>query len=401
MRTPPVITNQDSHEVFGRMIPSNEFSARRAAAVSAAAAGGLNGLLVVGRSFYDRPGDIAYLTNHFPPFPTAVFSEGNSGFGHAFLLLPVEGDPVLLTDLRRHRADLVEIEDVRSAADLGAAVIELLSERSLDTARLGLVGDDILPAALDREFAMALPKLRLEAEREVVANLRRRKSEPELALLRAAARCADAGLESAYDRFTSAGVTERDVAAAGTARAIATGADFVRYFRVHSGHWSAAGSRWPPAMSRPIATDEVAVVDIIGAHQGYHFDVNRTFGRPELNQQSREVAEVVLEATEAAVEACLPGTTVDAVFTAAKAVFDRSPCHEFASGMFGHGIGLETVELPYIRAGDQSMLEPGMVLCIEPGVFIPGTTGAAIEQEVIIRETGGPEVITSAPARMW
>ena len=280
-------------------------------------------------------------------------------------------------------------------------MIDLLQERSLESARLGLVGDDILPAALDRRLTAALPRLRLEAEREIVSSLRQRKSESELALLRAAAQCADAGLSAAYARFSTGQVTERDVAASGTARAIEAGADFVRYFRVHSGTWSAAGSRWPPAMDRTIGPDEVAVVDVIGAHQGYQFDVNRTFGRAELNTGSREVAEVVLEATMRAVEACRAGATVGDVHAAASAILDDSPYGEFTGAVFGHGIGLETVELPYVRAGNQSMLEPGMVLCVEPGVFIPGRTGAAIEQEVVIRASGPPEVITPTPAVMW
>lgn len=401
MATLPTTAGGESHEAFGRHISASTFTARRAATVEAAAGQGLDGLLVVGRSFYDRPGDLAYLTNHFPPFPTAVFSEGNAGLGHAFLLLPVDGEPVLLTDIRRHRADLVALDDVRSAADLGQAVVDLVQEKGLESARLGLVGDDILPAALDRQFNAALPQLSLEPERRIVAEMRRRKSEPELELLRTAAGCADAALQAAYARFKAGEVTERNVAATGTARAIEAGADFVRYFRVHSGAWSAAGSRWPPAMGRPIGACEVAVVDVIGAHQGYQFDVNRTFGRPELNTESREVAQVALEATAKAVDACRAGATVDDVFRAAKVVFDASRYGEFAGAMYGHGIGLETVELPYIRAGDQSMLEPGMVLCIEPGIFIPGRTGAAIEQEVIIRDAGPPEVITKSPPRMW
>jgi Xaa-Pro aminopeptidase len=69
--------------------------------------------------------------------------------------------------------------------------------------------------------------------------------------------------------------------------------------------------------------------------------------------------------------------------------------------MMGHGIGLETVELPYVQAGDQSLLEPGMALCIEPGIFIPGWAGASIEIEVLIQPAGGPEIITPTPGRLW
>src|SRR4051812_22644159 len=175
---------------------------------------GYDALLVVGRSFYDRPGDLAYLTNHFPPFPTTVFSDLNRGMGHAFFLLPVSGEPTLLTDPRKHRADLVVVEDIRAAADLGKAVIDLIRERGLERGRIGLVGDDILPAAFDRSFAAELPGLRLEPERAIVAGLRAIKTPAELALMRRAALCADAALMTAVDLIKAGGVTEREVCAA-------------------------------------------------------------------------------------------------------------------------------------------------------------------------------------------
>jgi len=68
----------------------------------------------------------------------------------------------------------------------------------------------------------------------------------------------------------------------------------------------------------------------------------------------------------------------------------------------GHAIGLETVELPYIMASDDTYLEANMTLCVEPGLFFPGWAGCAIEQEIIIQPAGAPEVITAdTPMRLW
>ena len=280
-------------------IGGDEIRQRQTIARTRAEAAGFNALLVVGRSFYDRPGDLAYLTNHFPPFPTTVFSDTNRGLGHAFYLLPVVGESVLVTDPRRHRADLVAVTETRAAADLGAAVVTLLRERGLEQARVGLVGDDILPAAFDRFFATELPGLRLEPERQIISAMRRIKSPAEQALLREAARCADAGLTAAVAAIAQPGTTEREVCATGIAAAMRAGADFVRYFRVHSGPWSAAGSRWPQAMDRLIEPGEVVVLDAIGAYQGYGFDVNRT----TVNGPPTAKARAVLEAVEAATAA--------------------------------------------------------------------------------------------------
>jgi Xaa-Pro aminopeptidase len=383
------------------LIGKAEVHARQDAARRAAAAAGYDALLIVGRSFYDRPGDLAYLSNHFPPFPTAVFSSESRGLGHAMLLVPVEGEPVLLTDPRRHRADLVAVDDVRAAADLGAAIIALLTEQRLGSARIGLVGEDILPAAFDRQIRRALPSLQLIAENDIVARLRRRKSESEIALLRAAALAADAGIMAGVDALTRPGATERDVCAAGIAAAMLAAADFVRYFRVHSGPWSAAGSRWPQAMDREIMPGDIVVVDMVGALGGYGFDVNRTMVKGTPGARERELLETAATATAAAVAACIEGATVGDVNAAAAAVTGASSFGESAGAMIGHGIGLETVELPYLQPGGPDRLEPGMVLCVEPGIFVTGWAGVSIEQEVVVAASGPPDVLTPTPVRLW
>jgi Xaa-Pro aminopeptidase len=382
-------------------IGREEIVQRQQRARTLAEQAGYDALLVVGRSFYDRPGDLAYLTNHFPPFPTTVFSEINRGMGHAFFLLPVSDAPTLVTDPRKHRADLVVVDDIRAVADLGTAVIELIRERGLERGRVGLVGDDILPAAFDRSFAAELPALRLEPENTIVAGLRAIKTQPELALMRRAALCADAALMTAVEMIRAGGVTEREVCAVAFAAGLNAGADFLRYVRVHSGPWSAAGSRWPQAMDRRIERGEVVALDAIGAYQGYQFDVNRTTVAGTPDDKSRELLETVLAATDAGVAACVAGARVSDVVAASTAVIDQSPFADAFGGSMGHGIGLETVELPYLSRDDETELRPGMTLCIEPSLFVPGWAGAAIEQEVIIRDSGAPEVITVTGTRLW
>lgn len=382
-------------------ISAEEIRGRQELARQAAAGAGYDALLVVGRSFYDRPGDLAYLTNHFPPFPTTVFSEGNRGMGHAIFLLPVLGEPVLLTDARKHRPDLVVVDDVRAAGDLGAGLIALLQETFLEDGNIGLIGDDILPAAIDRQLLHELPGLTLESDPFILASLRANKSQSELALLRRAALCADAALMTANAMIRRGGVTEREVCAEAIAAALRAGADFVRYFRVHSGPWSAFGSRWPQAMNRRIEPGEIVVLDAIGAYQGYQFDVNRTTVCGEPDAETRRLLETTLEATNAAVAAIRPGVPVSQVADAAVEVMQRGRYGDYFGGMLGHAIGLETVELPYLKVGEPTQLQPNMVLCVEPGLFIPDVAGAAIEQEVIVHAKGPAEIITPTPANLW
>jgi Xaa-Pro aminopeptidase len=154
-------------------------------------------------------------------------------------------------------------------------------------------------------------------------------------------------------------------------------------------------------MDRRIEPGDIVVVDAIGAFQGYQFDVNRTIAAGELGEKERALCETVLEATTAAVNACVAGNQVLDIAIAAREVILASPFADGLGAMMGHGIGMETVELPYIMATEESLLEPGMTLCVEPGLFFAGWAGAAIEQEVIIQRSGPPEIITDTAMRLW
>ena len=167
---------------------------------------------------------------------------------------------------------------------------------------------------------------------------------------------------------------------------MSAGAYFVRYMRVHSGPWSALGSRWPQATDREIQRGDLVILDAIGAVEGYQFDVNRSlpagptmptvcssWRRPP--GRSRRRSTRAGPAIESPMWSMRP-----------RAVIDRSPFANAFGGMMGHGIGLETVEEPLLTAGDETELEAGMVLCVEPGLFVPNWGGALIEQEVIVRD---------------
>ncbi len=381
------------------MIPREEFYRRQESARKLAAEAGFAGLLAVGRSFYDRPGPLAYLTNHFPAFPATAFAPGMRGLGHGVFILPVAGDPVLCIDLRSYRKELVAVDDVRQAGDLVRLVAEVLREKGLAGGRLGLAGWDILPLAFYRDLVNLLPELRLEPADDLLNRLRRVKSEAEVGLLRQAARIAGAGLEGALKAIRP-GVTEAEVCAAGTAAALRAGADFVRYLRVHSGPWSAAGSRWPQATDRRLEAGDLVALDIIGAFRGYQFDVNRSTVVGEADRRARQLLEAVYLASRLMVEHCYPGVPAAELVRVARRGLEELGFGAYAAAMMGHGIGLETVEPPYITADADDVLEPGMVLAVEPGVFIPGWGGANIEEIVVVRD-GPPETLTLIPARLW
>ncbi len=389
---------QSSENVSG--IPQPEFEQRLTHCQAVAGARELAGLLVIGRSFYDRPGNLAYLTNHFPPFPTMADLGDWQGMGHGCLVLPAAGDPVLVVDGRAYREDLVAVADVRLDTNLPRAVAGVIREKGLAGSTIGLVGDDILSLSMYRSLTERLPDVRWVPAGDIVENQRMIKSPAEQQLLRHAAEVAVAGLRAALDAV-GFGVHEAEVNAAGTAAAMRAGADFVRYLRVHSGPWSAWGSRWPQASDRAMGKGDLVTLDIIGAVQGYGFDVLRTtiVGFDTLPEQ-RAMCEAVLHALAAALERARPGVTVGEMVRAGLRVMEEAGYGQSMSRFMGHGIGLETVEAPLLVPDNDVELQPGMVLCIEPGIYIRDWGGCSIEEEVIITEDE-PEVITDLARRLW
>ena len=360
----------------------------------------LDALIVVGRSAYDRPGHLAYLTNHFPPFPSTPFTETDRGMGYGILFLPIEGTSTLLVDQPSEaalRKDLVAVDEVQVAPDMISSLISLLETRKVQ--RLGIAGEDLLPATIYRHLIEALPKLHTQTAEKILNIQRLIKSEAEISLLAKAAKIAEVGHQAAL-QILKPGVRENEICAAGTAGALQAGADFVRYFRVSSDPEVATTMRWPQASNRVIQAGEIVMMDIIGAYQGYQFDVFRAAVAGEPNQEKRRLLEAVVQASEASVAATQAGVSAEDLVKVAQDIFQKGQYVPYSRSFMGHGIGLETVEPPLISPGDHTILQPQMVLCIEPGLRIPGIGGCCIEQEVVVRETG-PELLTEFPIRLW
>jgi len=380
-------------------VPEEEFERRIRRTLEFTRDREFDSLLIFGGPFYDRLGNFSYLTNHFPPFPTCVWTEGIKGLGYAALLLPVDSEPVMVVDTPNYRKNLVSISDVRVTTNFVEAMEKIIVEKGMQKSRIGLVSEDIIPLKFYQEMLQCFPGIRWENATEIVSSQRVIKSEKEIALLKEAVQIASEGLKEALS-IVKENITENEVSAAGLSAAIRAGADFIRYLRVHSGPWSSWSTRWPPATDRILQKGDIVCIDLIGAYKGYQFDLLRTTAVGKPNPEHRNIMEASLNATQMVVEnirtdASVEDLTEIAFDTIAKAGYER-----FAAGFIGHGIGLETVEDPYLVRGAKGKLKEGMVLCVEPGIFIPEVGGSRVEQEVIVRKDGA-ELISTLEARLW
>jgi len=153
-------------------------------------------------------------------------------------------------------------------------------------------------------------------------------------------------------------------------------------------HGRATGARLP---RRGFLTLDFGII-----REGYCSDMTRTvhLGTPTANERNAYAA--VLEAQESAVAAVTAGVSCGEVDEAARGVLRRAGLAEAFSHSTGHGVGLEIHEPPRIGAGQAIRLLAGMVVTIEPGVYLPGQFGIRIEDMVAVTRTGG-QVLTPAP----
>jgi Xaa-Pro aminopeptidase len=106
----------------------------------------------------------------------------------------------------------------------------------------------------------------------------------------------------------------------------------------------------------------------------------------------------VLKALAQAIQVARPGHTAGDGARAAKDVLNQAGYAGHTSGFAGHGIGLETVAEPLLVPADATPLEAGMVLCIEPAVYIHGWGGCSVEEEIVVAD-GEPELLTTLSRR--
>jgi Xaa-Pro aminopeptidase len=325
------------------------------------------------------------------------------------LAVPRQGEPFLVVP--RLEAPMVD------ASPAGGLGLELLAWDETDdpfallartaTARLGSAPTRVAVGARSwAEHALgvqrALPGSALEIASPVVDRLRMVKSAAEVEELA----LAGAAIDRVHARMTDwlrVGRTEAEVGADIAAAIIEEGHTGVDFTIVGSGPNGASPHH--ELSGRTVQAGDLVVVDIGGeTATGYRSDCTRTYvvgGSP-----SAEVAEwyaVLQAAQEASVASVRPGVTAEDVDAAARRVIDDAGWGEHFIHRTGHGIGLDTHEAPYIVAGNEISLEPGMAFSVEPGIYLAGRCGARIEDIVVCTDdgvrnlNGGPRELVELP----
>jgi Xaa-Pro aminopeptidase len=304
------------------------------------------------------------------------------------LVVPAEGDAVLVVpELEAPRAndsgagELVEVVPWSETDDPIELVRRWLRDRDR-TGRLAL--QDRLWTSFTLALQAALPDASWLPGSQVMRALRIIKDDAEVAALRDVGAAIDT-VHAAVPELLRPGRTEAEVGR-DIGELILEDHDEVNFIIVASGPNGASPHH--ETGDRVLQVGDAVVVDIGGTRAGYCSDVTRDYVIGEVPDGYGQLHDVLERAQDAAVDAVRPGVSAASVDAAARDLITEAGYGERFIHRTGHGIGVEEHEEPWIVAGNEQPLEPGMAFSVEPGIYVPGRYGARIEDIVVVTDDG-------------
>lgn len=371
-------------------ISDQEIDSRVAATREAMRARGLDVLLAYGAHRDYHPADLRYLARWY-----CVEEETSC------LVIPLEGETTLITDaswdIKRAEAE-AHADAFALDPDLGAGLAAILGKLEPAPRRIGVAGMAVLPVGVHAAITAALPEAEVADASELTEELRMVKSPAELELMRAASAISDRAMRAGLEQIRE-GRTEVDAAAAAEAVIRAAGAEPSFVTEMGTGPRTAYGT-FLPGENR-FERGQVAVLDCGARLHGYHGDMCRTVvvGGPDAEQT--RMLEAVEAAVSNAIAAIRPGVTVGHIRDVAAESIAAAGLGEYWFDAFmPHGNGAGQHEPPNAKEHPDLELRAGMVLCVEPGITVPGQGAVIIEQMVAVTDDG-VEVLNQLPTDVW
>jgi Xaa-Pro dipeptidase len=253
---------------------------------------------------------------------------------------------------------------------------------------------DLLPVDLLRRIVAALPGLQVVDASSLFRRLRMRKSAPEVERITTATLALEAAIAETIEQVR-VGVTEIELDRYLRQALIRRGVEPATVSLGAAGHGALV---WSYATDRAVAAGDVIRFDITASYGFYHSDLARTCVVGEPTSEQSAYFRAVFEAVETAIATIRPGGSTADVFAAAIEVPRAMGFADFERHNFGHGVGLQVHEAPFIAAEGEE-IPPGAVLAVEAPYYVYDLGGFASEDVVVVGEHG-VERLTHAPAEL-
>jgi len=319
-----------------------------------------------------------------------------------FLIVPAEGKPVAVVPeigaagLRDTWIDELRTWPAPRPADEGISLlVDALKDLTSAHGRIGVpMGAEThlrMPLSDYTRLHDRLPGTQIIDAAPLVRSLRMTKSDREVDKIRHACSVTSDAFEALPER-ARLGQSEREICRRLKIDLLERGADTVRYLIAASGPGGYDNIIMGPT-DRTLDHGDLLIIDTGATYDGYFCDFDRNFAFGEIETASKRAHDTVYRATEAGLEAARPGATAEAVWRAMWAVLEEGGALGNDVGRSGHGLGMQLTEPPSLMPGDDTVLEAGMVITLEPGMtFAPGKL--MVHEENIVVRDGEPELLS-------
>ena len=331
--------------------------------------------------------------------PNVRYLSGFTGSNAMVLLQP--DSLTLFTDPRYTIQAAEEAEGAKLPAKVVIAKKHLwqAAVEAIKRKRLKRIGFEETKLTFDSYSSLkeALAGRILRPRGTLIEDLRTVKTEDEIARIRRAVQTNSKAFEAVTKRLKP-GTSEQQIAAGLDYQMRRLGAEGTAFETiVASGVRSALPHARPT--DRKLGTDELLLIDMGAAQDGYMSDMTRTLFLAKPGSRIRSMYDAVLDAQLAAIAAVREGVSTNQVDAAARNVLRKANLEREFVHSTGHGLGLEIHEAPRIGKKDKTRLKAGMVITIEPGAYVEGVGGVRIEDTVLVTKTGC-EVLTPTPKEL-
>jgi len=245
---------------------------------------------------------------------------------------------------------------------------------------------EYMTVAQKSTYAKMLRPIKLTDTTNIFAALRVIKDEAEILSIRKAVRIQQRALKQTLEEI-GPGTSETRIAATLEYNMMALGSEGAAFgtiaaVRANSAVPHAVAGKAKAAKNQPLLIDFGATVD------GYRSDMTRVFSFGKWNPKVREIYSIVLDAHKAAARALKPGVKCADIDAAARDLITDAGYGEYFGHGLGHGIGLDIHENPRLSKASTDVLKPGMVVTVEPGIYIQGVGGVRLEDDYVITASG-------------
>ena len=329
-----------------------------------------------------NPADIRYLTGFVGDDSWALVPASNSA-------VTIISDSRFEEQIAREAPHAAAVMRKRKLAE---ALLIQMDRRGLKSAA---VQQDYITLAAFNSLAETVGSDRVRGWADGLMEQRALKSVDEVNAIRKAGRIQQQAYVEMLD-FLKPGQTEAEVAAFLEYRMRALGADGVSFPSIIAADANAALPHAIPGRRR-IKNGSLVLIDWGARFGGYCADMTRVIALGKMKPKLREIYQVVLEAQLAGIEAIRPGVAmVDVDAAARKVITNAGYGDRFGHGL-GHGLGLDVHEAPRLSPlAGEGVLQPGHVVTVEPGIYLPGVGGVRIEDDVLVTDRGR-RVLTDLP----